>query len=250
MKRADQRKYHYIYKITRLDESGKYYIGMHSTDKVEDGYFGSGTLLSKSIKKHGKDKHSKEILEFLPTREALKCREKEIVNDELLGDKRCMNLKLGGEGNSSEDSRRIWAQPGARERISRAISEGWKSESKKKMSERIKTLWQSDDFKKKMSENNQPASQKARWKDGSHEKQSAILKSKWADPVYKESARKNISSATKAARAGKPNAWEGRSHSEESKKKMSIAALNRKKAPKPQEPKDEILSNQKEELLC
>ena len=98
MKQAVRRKFHYIYKITRLDESGKYYIGMHSTDDLDDGYFGSGSYLSKSIKKHGKEKHQKEILEFLESREALKLREKELVNKELLGDKRCMNLKLGGEG--------------------------------------------------------------------------------------------------------------------------------------------------------
>jgi hypothetical protein len=98
MSRADQRKHHYIYRITRTDGSGKYYIGMHSTDDLEDGYFGSGSLLSKSIKKHGKDKHFKEILEHLPTREALKLREREIVNDRLLIDPKCMNLKIGGEG--------------------------------------------------------------------------------------------------------------------------------------------------------
>jgi hypothetical protein len=98
MKQAVRRKFHYIYKITRLDESGKYYIGMHSTDDLDDGYFGSGKLLAYSIKKHGKEKHKKEILEFLGTREALKLREKELVNKELLGDIRCMNLKLGGEG--------------------------------------------------------------------------------------------------------------------------------------------------------
>lgn len=98
MKRADQRKYHYIYRITRTDGSGKYYIGMHSTDDLDDGYFGSGSLLSRSIKKHGKEKHTKEILEHLPTREALKLREKVLVNEELLDDKKCMNLKLGGEG--------------------------------------------------------------------------------------------------------------------------------------------------------
>ena len=96
--RADKRKYHYIYKITRADAYGRYYIGMHSTDNLEDGYFGSGSLLSRSIKKHGKDKHVKEILEYLPTREALKLREKEIVNEECIADKWCMNLKLGGEG--------------------------------------------------------------------------------------------------------------------------------------------------------
>lgn len=105
MKRANQRKFHYIYKIIRIDDSGRYYIGMHSTDDLEDGYFGSGSLLSKSIKKHGKEKHQKEILEFLPTREALKLREKEIVNEEMLGDKKCMNLQLGGEGGFSEETR-------------------------------------------------------------------------------------------------------------------------------------------------
>jgi hypothetical protein len=78
---------------------------MHSTDDLEDGYFGSGSLLSRSIKKHGKEKHQKEILEFLPTREALKLREKEIVNEEMLGDKKCMNLQLGGEGGFSEETR-------------------------------------------------------------------------------------------------------------------------------------------------
>jgi hypothetical protein len=105
--RANERKYHYIYKITRNDGSGKYYIGMHSTDDLEDGYFGSGQLLWKSIKKHGKEKHSKEILEHLSSREALKFREKQIVNEELLGDKLCMNLKLGGEGGWDHVPREI-----------------------------------------------------------------------------------------------------------------------------------------------
>ena len=107
MTRADQRKFHYIYKITRQD--GKYYIGMHSTDDLEDGYFGSGQLLWKSIKKHGKEKHVKEILEFLPSRRELKERERIFVNEEILDDPLCMNLKLGGEGGGkfwSEEQRK------------------------------------------------------------------------------------------------------------------------------------------------
>lgn len=98
MKQASRRQYHYIYKITRIDESGRYYIGMHSTDDLEDGYFGSGKLITASVKKHGKEKHQKEILEFLPSREALKLREKELVNKELLEDKKCMNIAIGGSG--------------------------------------------------------------------------------------------------------------------------------------------------------
>lgn len=94
MQRADKRKYHYIYKITRDD--GRYYIGMHSTDDLEDGYFGSGKKITRSIKKHGKESHHKEILEFLPDRNSLAAREKQIVCEQLLKDAMCMNIAGGG----------------------------------------------------------------------------------------------------------------------------------------------------------
>lgn len=98
IKRSEDRKYHYIYKITRTDGSGKYYIGMHSTDDLEDGYFGSGHILSKSINKYGKLNHIKEILEIHDSRLILKIRESEIVNHECLSDPLCMNIMLGGQG--------------------------------------------------------------------------------------------------------------------------------------------------------
>ena len=105
MTRADQRKFHYIYQITRQD--GKYYIGLHSTDNLDDGYFGSGQLLWKSIKKHGKEAHTKEILEFLPTRAELKVRERELVNEDTLKDPRCFNLALGGAGAEHTNESRL-----------------------------------------------------------------------------------------------------------------------------------------------
>ena len=95
--RADRRKYHIIYKTTCLI-TNKFYIGMHSTDNLEDGYIGSGKRLWRSVNKHGKENHVTEILEMLPDRSSLKEREKQIVNEELLGDKMCMNLMMGGEG--------------------------------------------------------------------------------------------------------------------------------------------------------
>lgn len=102
MQRADQRKHHYIYKITRDD--GRYYIGMHSTDDLEDGYFGSGKLITRSIKKHGKERHSKEILEVLSTRALLKDREKELITDELRLDPMCMNIAPGGGGGFKDEA--------------------------------------------------------------------------------------------------------------------------------------------------
>lgn len=94
-----QKKYHYIYKTT-CDVSGRYYVGMHSTNDLEDGYLGSGIRLRNSINYHGKDKHHLEILEFFDNREKLKVRESELVNEELLKDPMCMNLTIGGQGGS------------------------------------------------------------------------------------------------------------------------------------------------------
>lgn len=90
-------KHHYIYKIICI-LSNKYYIGMHSTSNLKDGYFGSGKVLKRSINKHGKENHQFEILEFLPDRNSLKAREAALVNESLLADPMCMNLQLGGGG--------------------------------------------------------------------------------------------------------------------------------------------------------
>lgn len=94
---ADRRKHHVIYKTTCL-VTGRYYIGMHSTDDLGDGYIGSGKRLWQSIKKHGAEQHVCEVLEHLPSRQALRSREAELVNEELLNDMLCMNIALGGEG--------------------------------------------------------------------------------------------------------------------------------------------------------
>ncbi len=96
-KKAVRRKYHFIYKTT-CSVNQRYYIGMHSTDDLNDGYLGSGTYLSRSIRKHGREHFSMEILELLPSRVRLKEREREIVTEQVLADPLCMNLKVGGEG--------------------------------------------------------------------------------------------------------------------------------------------------------
>jgi hypothetical protein len=97
-----QKKYHFIYRTT-CQITGKFYVGMHSTDNLEDGYLGSGKILGYSRKKHGDENHKKEIIEMCTDREALKLREKEIVNEKLLVDPLNINLKYGGEGG--------WDQP-------------------------------------------------------------------------------------------------------------------------------------------
>lgn len=83
--------------------NNKYYYGMHSTDNLEDGYKGSGKVLKASIMKHGIENFQFEILEYLSDRKALKEREKEVVNQEEIENKLCMNLQLGGGGGFISD---------------------------------------------------------------------------------------------------------------------------------------------------
>lgn len=80
-----QKTIHYIYKTTCVI-TGRWYIGMHSAYELNDGYMGSGIVLRRSLRKYGKENHILEILEFLPTRELLAEREKEIVDKELIND--------------------------------------------------------------------------------------------------------------------------------------------------------------------
>lgn len=91
-------KYHTLYRTT-CTVTGNYYIGVHSTDNLEDGYLGSGLRLKRSVQKHGIENHTKEFLEFFECREKLMQREAEVVNEILLQDSKCMNLKKGGDGN-------------------------------------------------------------------------------------------------------------------------------------------------------
>ena len=92
-----QKKYDYLYKTTN-NITSKYYYGMHSTDDLNDGYFGSGKRLRYSINKYGKENHGIEILEFLENRKELIEREKEVINLNEIAKKDCMNLVVGGTG--------------------------------------------------------------------------------------------------------------------------------------------------------
>lgn len=67
---------------------------------LNDGYLGSGSILARSIKKHGRKNHTREILEFLESRELLLEREKELLDAEKLKDPMCMNLMEGGLGGA------------------------------------------------------------------------------------------------------------------------------------------------------
>lgn len=149
MQRADKRKFHYIYKITRDD--GRYYIGMHSTDNLDDGYFGSGKRITRSIKKHGRERHRKEILEFLPSRFELREREAQLVNEELISDPMCMNIAPGGNGGCSKETQFIWSSAGGKASAEkRRFNESFRLQVSSKRKSTLKIVMNSDEVKKNL----------------------------------------------------------------------------------------------------
>jgi len=141
-----QKKHHFIYKTTNLTNE-KFYVGMHSTDNLEDGYVGSGKRLGYSIRKYGLENHKFEILEFLPSREELKKREAEVVNEEMLKHPLCMNLKFGGEGGWEYVNEHISDDERKRRQSQGAISLNERAKSDENLANKMLTH-RSNHFKK------------------------------------------------------------------------------------------------------
>lgn len=90
--------HHYVYCITNLIDH-KVYIGKHSTEDLEDGYMGSGKLVSRAIAKHGLENFRKDFLGFFDTEEKALDYEKELVTEEFVSRKDTYNLTCGGKGS-------------------------------------------------------------------------------------------------------------------------------------------------------
>lgn len=92
-----EKKYNYLYKVTcNIDNT--VYIGVHSTNNLNDGYKGSGTLLRRKIEKHGWENFTKEILSHYSTRKEVLEAEAQHVNPDFLKLEHVMNLVAGGGG--------------------------------------------------------------------------------------------------------------------------------------------------------
>ncbi len=89
--------YYFIYKTTNKI-NGKYYIGMHKTDNLEDGYLGSGIHFKRALEKYGKENFEREILEYCNSDEEMHLAEAKFVTEDVVNDKNSYNLKLGGNG--------------------------------------------------------------------------------------------------------------------------------------------------------
>lgn len=86
-----------VYKITNKT-NGKIYVGVHQTTNLDDGYYGSGLLITRAINKHGVEHFDKEITHFCDSPEEMFSVEAEIVNEDFVAREDTYNLKVGGFG--------------------------------------------------------------------------------------------------------------------------------------------------------
>lgn len=90
-------RYHFLYS-TINKTNGKYYLGIHSSNRVDDNYLGSGYKLKLAIKKYGKENFKRQILFYADSREEILLLEQSMVTDKLLSDPLTYNVQKGGQG--------------------------------------------------------------------------------------------------------------------------------------------------------
>ena len=87
----------FVYKTINL-VNNKYYIGVHKTAHLNDGYLGSGDALLRAIAKYGRKNFRREIIKFCSCSEETYKIETELV-DAALQDPLCYNISRGGSGS-------------------------------------------------------------------------------------------------------------------------------------------------------
>lgn len=168
--------FYYLYKITNK-LNGMYYIGVHQTKNLNDGYMGSGTLIQEAIEKYGSENFEKEILEFFNNSKDMYSREKEIVNNEFINNNQTYNMIVGGHGLTSEVAKQIGSLDHVRKIRAQTMREVdnklWKDpERKKQIRQNFSIYWNSAELRKKQSD-----------------KMTRVNNENWKNPEYIEKQR-------------------------------------------------------------
>lgn len=195
IKDINDKKYHFLYKTT-CNVTKKYYIGIHSTNELDDGYLGSGKILKNSIKKHGLENHNRIIIKFCSSREELVKYEKDIVNKNEITNELCMNIMVGGTGGTQPLHLQInWINAGKNSFLEKYYNdEEYRIKHKKKISDAIKNCYSTGKLERKYFYN---------WKGKKHTKQTKIKISK--SNYQKQKGEKNSQFGTCWITNGKEN---------------------------------------------
>ena len=73
-----------------------YYIGVHSTDNIQDDYMGSGSYIRADMQLYGIENFTKEVLFDFKTRKEAFIKESELVTKKEIESNKCYNIILGG----------------------------------------------------------------------------------------------------------------------------------------------------------
>ena len=184
-------KHYLIYQI-RNKLNNKIYIGKHITDNKNDSYMGSGILIRFAIKKYGIENFEKTILFECKSEEEMNAKEAEIVNEAFVSRDDTYNLTIGGFGT--------WFKPNQR--------------STKKRHEKMMEF-----LSRKTPE------ELTQWK-----KHMVKIRDEWWNSLTDQQKQHFISILSSAKKKhielfGHP--FQGKKHSEETKKKMSEKAKKR-----------------------
>lgn len=237
-----------VYKISNKINK-KFYIGAHSTDNLEDDYFGSGVILKRAINKYGIENFEKQILFDYNNREDMFNMEKMLVDSILINQLDCYNANIGGKGGSAKgstisDEAKKNISKGLKGKIShrKGKTDIYSEETLKKMSKAQIGRKHSDKTRTKMRKSMKGSmaeksrvAQAKRMKDPDHPAHAAAqtpeAKAKRAPKLSKalkgkpktKEHKKNISRGKKGTIP-----WnKGKEHTEETKRKISEAAKRR-----------------------
>lgn len=167
--------YNIIYQITNK-VNNKIYIGVHSTNDLNDGYMGSGRYIKEALKKYGKENFSREILYYCETPEEAYAKEEQLVNESFVSRQDTYNINIGGvngfmshsdeaKEKIAESKRGIPRPAHVKEIMLKNLSAPRTPESNKKRSETLKGRVFSEEHKNKISD-----SHKGKSKSESHRK--------------------------------------------------------------------------------
>ena len=97
MRTGTDGRFHFCYRTTNR-VNGRTYVGKRTTDRVDDGYLGSGVLLALAIKKYGRENFTREIIEFYDDSESAFLAEVEHIRNARNSGERLYNVATGGTG--------------------------------------------------------------------------------------------------------------------------------------------------------